>query len=129
MIFNLDSWAKVINSIKKSIDDVKTEVIPIKRGGTGGTTVKEAEYNLFSEMEEITTDDRNDNSLIAGVYGSPSETRGKLFCFKLSLLWNYIKSKADSLYAPKTQLGGCYLKYEDGKFYVGYDDGTNETEV
>jgi len=26
-----------------------------------------------------------------------------------------------------TRMGNCYLKYEDGKFYIGYD--TEETEV
>lgn len=29
----------------------------------------------------------------------------------------------------ETQLGGCRFKYEDGKFYIGHDDGTGETEV
>lgn len=58
MIFNLDSWAKVVNSIKESV--------------TKNT----------ANISNMTT-----------------------------------------------QLGGCHLKYENGKYYIGHDDGTNETEV
>lgn len=68
----------------------------IAQGGTGATTVKGAEYNILSEMEEVTSD-RSDTSYLAGVYTSPSTTQGKLFYFKFSLLWTYIKSKISSV--------------------------------
>ena len=33
------------------------------------------------------------------------------------------------LFDVESDMGGCKLKYENGKFYIGYDDGTVETEV
>lgn len=41
------------------------------------------------------------------------------------------ESASDTASTAIVQLGGCYFKHEDGKFYIGYDDGTtqDETEV
>lgn len=113
------------------VDDVDTRlkaVTPIERGGTGGTTAREAEYNIHSAIEERTyplTDDLYTTCLRA----TPNATNGTFVKIKLTLLLSYFKTKFDTIFAPKTQLGGCYLKYENGKYYIGHDDGTNETEV
>lgn len=112
-------------------DDVDTrlkETVPVERGGTGGTTAREAQYNLLKNMAEATANIEDANYFM-GAYREQSKEMGVVYKKTFSHLWDYIKAKAQEIFAPKTQLGGCYLKYENGKYYIGHDDGTTETEV
>ena len=73
----------------------KTDVIAVDKGGTGATTAKEAQYNLLNDMNTVTTD-FVDTSLIASVYTEPKATTGTI-CKRTALaFWNYIKSKISS---------------------------------
>lgn len=114
-----------VDDVNTRLKKVETEVIPIERGGTGGTTAKEAQYNLLNDMNEV-TETIGDETRMMFYYGSPSQGLGGAYYRKAIHVWNYIKSKAEAIFAPKTQLGGCYLKYENGKFYIGHDDSTTE---
>lgn len=38
-----------------------------------------------------------------------------------------VKGTSDNIVT--NQLGNCYLKYEDGKYYIGHDTAETETEV
>lgn len=81
------------------VDDVDTRlkaVTPIERGGTGATTAKEAQYKLLSGMSESTSA-VTDSDLMVQMYTSPSSDKGTILYKKMSLLWNYIKGKVETL--------------------------------
>lgn len=72
--------------------------ISIANGGTGKTTAKAAQNALLSGMNEATSE-VTDDTYITHTYVSPSDSNGAVYKRKVSYLWNYIKGKANSLYA------------------------------
>lgn len=72
--------------------------LSVAQGGTGATTAKGAEYNILSGVSE-TTVEVNDDSQIVFKYATPDVSKGILLFKKAPLLWDYIKGKADSIYA------------------------------
>lgn len=69
-----------------------TDIIPINRGGTNGTTAKEAEYNLIGNIETVETEP-DDNRYIALRNQTLSSTDGTFRWTKCSSIWNWIRSK------------------------------------
>jgi len=71
-------------------------VLPVDKGGTGKTTGKAATKNLFSDINNVSTDP-DDTARIVFKYGSPSDSNGIFFARAITNLWNYIKSKISSV--------------------------------
>ena len=92
---------KASASHKHDAGDITSGVLPIGRGGTGGTTAKSAQHNILADMNEV-TDDVNDNTTVLSSYISSSASMGSVYKRKLSTLWPWIKSKTDPLYATRT---------------------------
>lgn len=92
------------DDLEERLETVETEVVPIERGGTGGTTAKEAEYNILADMEESTDEMSDEYSQIVMKYAEPNSTKGVLVYRKATYLWNYIKSKAEAIFATKTEV-------------------------
>ena len=84
------------DNLEERLETVETEVTPIERGGTGGTTAKEARYNLLNDMSHL-TGAITDDDYYAGINQTISEDNGAIYKKKMSLLWNYIKSKISSV--------------------------------
>lgn len=78
-----------------------TGTLTVAKGGTGATTAKGAEYNILGSMAE-STNAITDDSQVVFKYSSPSATQGVTLWKKASLIWNYIKGKADSIYLKLT---------------------------
>lgn len=89
----------------------------VAEGGTGATTEKGANYSLLKDMNEVTTA-VDDNTLIAGVYATPSATNGTLHKRKLSTFKSWIKG----LFASGT---GTTYDATNGKFSVTYGTAAN----
>lgn len=70
--------------------------VPVSQGGTGQTTAKGAEYNIIGGVEQVTTA-FDDNRYIAVRNQTVSAENGTFRWFKVSNLWNYIKSKIASV--------------------------------
>lgn len=92
--------SKAPSSHNHSADNITSGVLPIGRGGTGGTTAKAAQHNMLADMNEV-TDDVNDNTTVLSSYVSSSVSTGSVYKRKLSTLWPWIKSKCDGLYQPR----------------------------
>lgn len=86
-----------VDDVNTRLENVETEVTPIERGGTGGTTAKEAQYNLLNDMN--TESGYNDDSLIVGAYASADAEKGILHKKTFATLWAYIKAKAETVFA------------------------------
>lgn len=86
-----------VDDVNTRLENVETEVTPIERGGTGGTTAKEAQYNLLNDMN--TESGYNDASLIVGAYASADAEKGILHKKTFATLWAYIKAKAETVFA------------------------------
>ena len=70
--------------------------IPIDKGGTNATTAKEAEYNLISGVETVETEP-DDNRYLALRNQTLSSSKGTFRWTKCSSVWNWIKSKIQSI--------------------------------
>ena len=92
---------KASASHKHDAGDITSGILPIGRGGTGGTTAKSAQHNMLADMNEV-TDGVNDNTTVLSSYISSSVSTGSVYKRKLSTLWPWIKSKTDPLYATRT---------------------------
>ena len=72
--------------------------LTVSSGGTGANSAKAAQHNLLSNMNSA-TDAPTDDSDIVFAYDASTANNGAIFKRPLSSLWNWIKSKADSIYA------------------------------
>ena len=70
----------------------------VSSGGTGANTAKAAQHNLLSGMNSA-TDTPIDSSKLVFAYDASTANNGAIFKRPLSSLWNWIKGKADSIYA------------------------------
>lgn len=79
-----------------AIDKVNPErlssVVPISKGGTGATMVREARYNLFDYIAQDSSDFIDTNKLIIS-YATPTANNGAIYNRSVLTFWNYIKSK------------------------------------
>lgn len=75
-----------------------TEAVPIGKGGTGASTAKAARYNLFADTPNEAAS-VNDGSVMLFGYASPLVGNGAVYRNTASKLWDYIKTKASSVFA------------------------------
>lgn len=80
---------------------VLRQPLTLDSGGTGATTAKSAQHALLSNMNSA-TDTPTDDSKLVFAYDASTANNGAVFKRPLSALWNWIKSKADSIYAAKS---------------------------
>lgn len=103
---NLNKMDSAIDTLDDRVVEISGEVRPIKLGGTGATTAKGAEYNIIGGMTE-TTAALSDGAMVVFRYSTPSATQGVLLYKKVSLFWDYIKSKISSVLGlTATNYGG-----------------------
>lgn len=78
-------------------------ILPVANGGTGKNTAQAAFETLTAAARtESDTYSFSDNDSILWMYTSSSTSANNTYKTKFSKLWNYIKSKADSIYLGKT---------------------------
>ena len=70
--------------------------LSIANGGTGATTAKGAEYNINGGISEVTTA-MTDYTQISMKYITPSTTNGVFYYKNATQIWDYIKSKIESI--------------------------------
>lgn len=75
-----------------------TATIPLSKGGTGASTVKAARYNLFTDVPDETVS-VNDGTVMLFGYQTTLASNGSVYRTKVSYLWDYIKTKASSVFA------------------------------
>lgn len=84
-----------------SADNITSGVLPIGRGGTGGTSTKSAQYNLMKDILEGTVN-ASDSDVFVLKHHTPTSTNGALLTRTAAQVWAWIKSKTDPLYATRT---------------------------
>ena len=84
----------------KNITDIGVSgTLPVANGGTGQTTLVNAANALMNSLGEGDTAPTDDSCFIGQGVGNYAD---KYYRKPISLLWNYIKGKADSVYAAIT---------------------------
>lgn len=76
--------------------DITSGVLPIARGGTGQTTAKAAATSLLTSLDNGDTVMRDETLIVTSKYDGTTDVWYKR---PASLLWSYVKGKADALYA------------------------------
>lgn len=76
--------------------DITSGVLPIARGGTGQTTAKAAATSLLTSLGDGDTVMRDETLIVTSKYDGTTDVWYKR---PASLLWSYVKGKADALYA------------------------------
>lgn len=117
-------WNWIASKIKSVFGFNDSGVLAIEHGGTGGTTYKEAAYNLFSDIPNVSNMSGDRQFVVQ--HGSKSATAGAFARVKGNDIWDWIKSKIEA----DGSLGGGGLKYheftdtdfnkitEDGLYYI-----------
>lgn len=75
--------------------DISSGVLPINRGGTGQTTAKAAATSLLTSLSNGDTAMQDETLVVTSKYNGLTDVWYKR---PASLLWNYIKAKADGRY-------------------------------
>ena len=121
-----------VSTLESEVNTLKNTTTPITKGGTGATTAKGAEYNILKGMSE-STEAITDDTAVVFKQTSPSATNGVTIWKKASLLWNYIKAKADALYAKEshahdaaTTSADGFMSSSDKSKLDGIADGANK---
>lgn len=81
-----------------STSDITSGTLPASRGGTGNATLKDSMNALVNSLGRG-TDTPTDNDYYVSQYAGGGDTTTTYHRRPVSSLWNYIKSKADSVYA------------------------------
>ena len=103
---NLNKMDSAIDTLDDRVVELSEEVRPIELGGTGATTKKGAEYNIIGGIAE-TTAALSDGAMAVFRYSTPSATQGVLLYKRVSLFWDYVKSKISSVLGlTATNYGG-----------------------
>ena len=90
----LESVVETLTGLISQKQDALTFPLAISKGGTGGTSATEAEYNILSKTNTELTTEIADNYRILFGTSSPSTTNGRIVGYrKASALWTYINSK------------------------------------
>lgn len=92
---------KASASHKHDAGDITSGVLPIGRGGTGGSSARAAQYNLFNNIGEVDGTPTDDYYVTGTYLSSGNTTNGMLYKMKFKNVWNYVKSKTDPLYQPR----------------------------
>lgn len=96
---NAKYYAEKAKELKESFEFP----VSIENGGTGGTTAKEAQYNLLNDMNVLTSD-VVDGDVFICAYNEQTAEKGAIYKRTVLTLWNYIKSKAEAIFATKTEV-------------------------
>lgn len=75
-----------------------TAVVPVSKGGTGASSAKAARYNLFADAG-FEAPIISDNHPIVMSYLTPSTANGSVYNLRAGRFWDYIKSKASTVFA------------------------------
>lgn len=75
-----------------------TEVVPIGKGGTGASTAKAARHNLLGDVP-FEAGSIHDNIVMLFGYDGSGVSNGSVYKRRASLFWDYIKSKASTVFA------------------------------
>lgn len=122
--------------------------VTVAQGGTGGTTAKAAAYNLLNDMTDSSIALTDDSKFVFKLATTASIENGVLMTKSASLIWDYIKSKADSHYlgisstlpiskggtgattaaGALTNLGAAPASHTHSEYYNIYSSGTAITE-
>lgn len=78
-----------------------TRPLTLSSGGTGASSANAARYNLFSGVTDTETTP-NDGTVMLFGYQSPTSAGDAVYRNTAGRFWNYIKSKASSVFAAKT---------------------------
>lgn len=81
-----------------SASAITSGILPASRGGTGETSAKDAMKLYINSLDTEASNPQDDDYFIAQASGG-STTNIVYYRKKLSVLWNYIKGKADTVYA------------------------------
>lgn len=81
-----------------STNDITNGTLPAERGGTGNATLKDSMNALVNSLGTGTDAPQDDDYFISQYVGG-GDTTTTYHRRKFKYLWNYIKSKADSLYS------------------------------
>lgn len=81
-----------------SAGDITSGILPASRGGTGETSAKDAMKLYINSLDTEASNPQDDDYFIAQASGGGT-TNIVYYRKKLSVLWNYIKGKADTVYA------------------------------
>lgn len=91
------SQAKINQEVTKAKKlEEATGILSVAKGGTGANTSKAAQFNLLNDMQTETSDVIDDTSIVCA-YNQPTTGSGMIFKRSAVRLWNYIKSKIESL--------------------------------
>lgn len=92
---------KASASHKHDAGDITSGILPIGRGGTGGTSATAANYNILSGIPASTVDAADTDKFVV-MHTSPTTSTGRLITKTAAQMWAWIKSKTDPLYATRT---------------------------
>lgn len=91
------SQAKINQEVTKAKKlEEATGNLSVTKGGTGANTSKAAQFNLLNDMQTETSDVIDDTFIVCA-YNQPTAGSGIIFKRSAVRLWNYIKSKIESL--------------------------------
>lgn len=96
-------------AVLKTPDASATAILDIASGGTGANNAKAAQYNLLGNMNDASSTNPNDNSLFVMRYNEPNSTNGAVATRNGTSVWNWIKSKVNTLLANYLPLTGGTL--------------------
>lgn len=94
-------WNYIVAKIRSTFGFSSSNVLPVSHGGTGATTAKAAQNALLGNMNEVTTDS-TDISEFVMCFTNPTDNNGAVCKRKAPYVWNWIKTKADAVYAAKS---------------------------
>ena len=120
------TYRSVTVNAKGHVTAGSNPTVTVAQGGTGATTAKGAEYNIIGGIEEVTSA-VSDSTKIVNIYQNPSATQGTLYWRKVTDLWDYIKSKADSVYAKASH--GTHVSYGTSAKALGTSSAGSATTV
>lgn len=107
-------------------------VIPIEKGGTGATDVKDAGIKLFKGNVDASGGNISDISKVL-IYQSDARDPQSIFAYKFgSSVWGYIQSKIETAYPDITQLVNLVAKVqalETAKNPVKLDEGADINSI
>ena len=96
-------WNKIKNNFSSishthSASDITSGTLPASKGGTGNTSLNDSMNALINSLG-WKNDTPTDDDYFVSQYVGGGDTTTTYHRRKLSSLWNYIKGKADSVYA------------------------------
>lgn len=94
------------NITSGTLSSDRLPTVPASKGGTGQTTLTNSANALINSLGEGDSNPTDDSCLIAQGVGDYSD---KYYRKPISYIWNYIKGKADSVYAAKSH--GTHVTY------------------